>query len=381
MKILRNIALFATLILAACSDNITDNLTQPDEDNRGVITFASMRLRSGGAGSDDYRAWNSSTDAHTMGVFGWHTAFDEENHMFKNVENTYGVSNSAWQSSTEKWTYATPQYWNAYAGKTDFNFIGYMPYNASATLSKTDNNYTLRVPVTFSAPVLTSFPATCPLLCAEPDYEATTGENVIGFKMDQTLVGYNIQFQLGEMMDRVRDFKVKAVKIYGVDLPMGGSVSRTYTLSSTTWTPGNIAWNVTARQTVEKASAISIPGNGAEYSLIVGTPAGQSYSASRWFKWGDDGNAETVTDGVFYTIPSSDFHPVIEVTYDVILFDEGGNEVVTRNVVSTIDYTKFTGFSTSVTPGHIYPIKVKIVPSYLYVLADEDQVSYIILGE
>ena len=80
-----------------------------------------------------------------------------------------------------------------------------------------------------------------------------------------------------------------------------------------------------------------------------------------------------------YLFPARDFNPVFEVTYDAVVVNEEGKEVVTRkNVVSTISFddNNFEKLKTAeaTAMGKARTIHVKIVPDHLYVLADADQI-------
>ena len=85
----------------------------------------------------------------------------------------------------------------------------------------------------------------------------------------------------------------------------------------------------------------------------------------------------------FYAIPDAAFNPTIEVTYDVELEDQNGNNVTTRKDVTNSILLSKTNFSAiqQGTPGHINAIRILIKPRYLYVLADEDKAEGLLLVE
>ncbi len=321
-------------------DNITDEITF-SVGNIGMPSKIASR-----AGEHEHNPWDAEHHANTLGVFGFCEGGTE---IFKNQQLTYNES---------KWEYTPSKYWKEYADKTSFDFFGYMVEAdelPSATLTPSGSSYTLSFPASISNPILTSADNT-PLICHAPQHR-TTEKFAIPFEMDQTLTGYCLQFQLGEKMDNIRDFVIKSVKIYGNNLPTGGTVSRAYTFDGSTWTAGAVTWSVTKSEATHTFTIESGP-------LTVGKDLVQ---------WGD----------AFFAIPSATFNPTIEVTYDVVANDDnnGDNTTITRkDVKSTIilNTTNFKDLATGTT-GEIHPIRIKIVPDYLYVLSDDDHATGVLV--
>ena len=85
-----------------------------------------------------------------------------------------------------------------------------------------------------------------------------------------------------------------------------------------------------------------------------------------------------------YMIPIPAAKPMFEVIYDVVVVDENGKDIVTReNIHSFIEVNEANfGEISQTTLGKIRPVTIKIVPDHLYVLADADQkFSWIVLGD
>lgn len=325
-------------------DNITDEITF-SVGNIGMPSKIASR-----AGEDHtHIAWNPEVHANTLGVFG---LCNDGTEIFKNQQLTYNGS---------RWEYSPTKYWKDYANKNS-DFFGYMveadELPSDASLTSSGNSYTLSFPASISNPILTSADNT-PLICHAPQHR-TTEKFAIPFEMDQTLTGYCLQFQLGEKMDNIRDFVIKSVKIYGNNLPTGGTVSRTYTLNGSTWTAAPVKWeNVTKGNVSEPLSLESAP---------------VTVTSQDWTNWGTQS---------FFAIPHADFNPTIEVTYDVVANDDnnGDNTTITRKDVKSTIILNTTNFSNLVaaTTGEIHPIRIKIVPDYLYVLSDDDHATGVLV--
>ncbi|MBQ3804299.1 MAG: hypothetical protein II844_00645 [Prevotella sp.] len=381
-------------LMTACNSDSDLPLTHPD--GYGEIQFsigsgsipAVTRAGEGTPGLT-YVPYDSIRDPRTMGVFGWYeldgTTFSKAaNRMFNNVSNTahYDVG-----ADVTVWEYEGKKYWIDYLEKSPFDFFGYMPYNENVTIATTDNDdeYKLTMPVEFPDGATFS-PVETALLCAKPIHKVQP-EGTIPFYMDQTLTGYTLVFQLGEKMDSIRDFMIKDVKVYGESLAYKGDVSRTYTWEGLDWEAGNITWANVDTKDVDVADAVSVPylNNGGdsipEYYIdptietdLAPAMPGMLRVTNHPVQWGTP----------IYVIPTDEFAPVFEVTYDVVVQNEENADVVTRkNIKSTISFssTYFQAF-TKGRMGDTHKIRVKIVPDHLYVLADADQTfGYIPLND
>jgi len=379
--------LFLTSALTGCSDE--DFLTTQSDETK-VLSFSigtDMEEITSKA-SSEYRAWHSG-DPTSFGAFGmYNQSLADIAKLFNNQQVTSSVT-TVDDKEVVTWSYDPLKYWVDYTSYKTFDFFGYMPYVAGATLTQGgeghENEYTLSYNATLSNAVLSDV-ANVPLICKEPVHKTKVGE-VINFQMDQTLTGFSLQFKLGDKMANIRDFIIKEVKITGAatTLPTAGTVSRTYTYnpSGGTWTAGDIAW-----------TGVTKNGEAIEYTVpYVNHGIAVAYTDADAVHGVDGGGtlrigysepAETRQWGAnFYAIPSAEFTPTISVKYDVVVVDEDTNDVTTReNIVSTIQFSNsyFDTYTAAGAIGQVNPIVVQIVPDYLYVLADADQrFSYIIL--
>lgn len=355
------IYLAVSAMLTACSSDI--DFTEPDN-MTDEITFSVGNIGmpskiASRAAEHTHKAWNADVHANTLGVFG----FCNDGTIFDNQKVTYNSTGS-------KWEYTPKKYWQEYADKTPFDFFGYMVEDANlpsaAILTSSGSSSTLSFPASLSSPILTSADNT-PLICHTPLHRSASQKLALPFDMDQTLTGYCLQFQLGEKMDALRYFVIKSIKVSGTNLPKAGTVKRTYTFTNDAWTAGTVVWTSVTTSNVTEADAVSIPISSETKQVTVNTH-------TDWVKWGDK---DKVTDGTFYAIPSADFNPTIEVTYDVY---SDASTMTRKDVKSTIilnsgNFQNLTAGNT----GEINPINIKIVPDYLYVLSDDDHATGVLV--
>jgi len=369
MKKLLNIrflfSLALILALAGCSND--DFLTTKSDETK-VVSFSigtGMEEITSKAAAEGYRDWKTG-DPTSFGAYGIYNR-NMTTKLFDNQEVT---------RSDSKWTYTPLKYWADYTWCETFDFFGYMPYKeegvsfTQGTVADV-NKYTLSFPVELSDGVIDNV-ADVPLICHEPVHKTVVGD-VINYQMDQVLTGFTLKFMLGEKMTQIRDFVIKEVKIKGAanEMPYSGIVSRTYTYdpSKDSWTSGDVTWTGVTKKT--EATTFAVPfvdhGNGSATDAYDSTAKtlrlGYSFpnAISQW------GNP-------FYAIPSADFHPDIEVTYDVTVQEEDKSYTTTRtNITSTIKFTESYFNFAAGDVAKVNPIVVQIVPNYLYVLADADQ--------
>ena len=172
-------------------------------------------------------------------------------------------------------------------------------------------------------------------------------------------------------MNKLRHFRIKGVKIYG-KLPIGGTLSRSYTYNGNSWTAEPIKWTNLQTTEFDATTGIALAMNqDAENPASPKDVETLNIDDKDFRRWG----------ATFYAPSTTQFIPTIAVTYDVTMEDEKGTEVITReNVTSTIilDKQYFSTLKPEST-ATIYPINILIQPRYLYVLADQDAWSGFLL--
>ena len=380
------IPLFAFLAsLTACESN---DLPIQHADSYRYITFAARTQKMTTRADDRYESYDPVLRMHprNMGVFGY---YNFATHSFETTGTETGGKNNAifdnikvdYDTSTKTWSTKEEKRWDAYPD-CNFDFFGYMPHSESATLSKpsaTESTYLLTIP--FSMPTINGNPSPilaqkdlrqAPIICAKPEHKGSTTaggsdatfERVVTFLFDQTLTGYNLNFQLDQKMNAIRHFRIKGVKIYGKGLATGGNVSRSYTWSNNEWTAKAIQWSDLNKEIITEENAIQLAKDkNSKTPFTPGANESMVIDDSKYHRWGT----------TFYAIADASFVPTIAVTYDVILKDEKGEPVTRQDVTSTIILgNKYFETLNPAQTAAIYNINILIQPRYLYVLADQD---------
>lgn len=362
----------ACVSLFSCSNE--DFLTTASDETKQVtFSFGNDFIESKG-----YRAWKDG-DPTSIGVHAiYNQQLESKAKFFDNQQVT-------WNSGESKWEYTPLKYWADYTWCTSFDFFGYMPYVAGATLTNPEaNSFTLSYPYSLPADsAMTSRVNNVPLICNKPIHKTVTGQT-ISYQMDQTLAGFRLKFVMAEdtrseKMAVIRDFVIKEVRVKGAaeTLPVSGTVSRTYTWSAGAWSAGTPTWSSVTTNVAAidcKVPFVDHDGAGTIYGSdgVVKDSLRIGYSNSQRSQWGAD----------FYAIPSATFTPTIEITYDVEVADiipatgvpTGTFTKTRRNLTASIELnpTNFETY-TSGQAGVMNDIIITIAPEYLYVLADADQ--------
>lgn len=375
-----------TMVLIGMNACESSDLPIQHADSYDYITFA-VKTQKTQTRAQEYEGYDASRHPQTLGVFGYYnlpahnfTSAEGTNHaIFNNETVEYDTQSGNWKTDPER-------KWDDYKNN-NFDFFGYMPQNAQASLTKSstsESTYVLSIPYTIpqlndkASPILFDLKQ-APIICALPEHkEGTTAagtektfERVVEMKFVQTMTGYYLNFQLDTRMNKLRHFRIKGVKIYG-KLPTGGTLSRSYTFKENSWTAEPIKW--TNLQTTEFDASTGI-------ALAMNQDAENPASPK-------DGETLNIDDkdfrrwgATFYAPSTTQFIPTIAVTYDVTMEDEKGMEVITRKDVTSTIILNQQYFSTlkPESTATIYPINILIQPRFLYVLADQDAWSGFLL--
>jgi len=380
------LALMFTLALVGCSN---DDFLTTQSDEAKVVSFSigTDMPKIVSKARDGYRDWTEN-DPQSFGAFGMY------DRNFANIDKLF--RNQRVNRVGSAWTYTPLKYWADYTWCETFDFFGYMPYVADATLTQggvgSENEYTLSFPVTLGdadsdgiIDAVTSTASKVPLICHAPVHKTEVGD-VINYEMDQVLTGFSLKFMLGTKMTALRDFVIKEVKIKGAEneMPYSGTVSRTYTYdpSKDSWSSGDVMWTDIVNSTTATEFTVPFVDHDGDKTIYDST------NGTGTLRIGYSDPVETVADArqwgnPFYAIPSASFNPTIEVTYDVTVKDENGAYITTRSdIVSTIKFKddNFTTYTAAGAVAKVNPIVVQIIPDYLYVLADADQrIGYLLV--
>lgn len=383
MKKKQYITLLTTVLIGmnACESS---DLPIQHADSYDYITFA-VKTQKNQTRAQEYEGYDASRHPHTLGVFGYYNLSDHDfasaegtnQAIFNNEKVNYDEISGNWKTNPER-------KWDDY-NSNNFDFFGYMPQNAQASLTKSstsESTYVLSIPYTIpqlydkDSPILFDLKQ-APIICALPEHkEGTTAagtektfERVVEMRFDQTMTGYYLNFQLDTRMNKLRHFRIKGVKIYGT-LPTGGTLSRSYTYNGNSWTAEAIKWTDLQTKEFDANNGIAL----AKDAESPASPAANdtlNLNDTKFRSWG----------ATFYAPSTTQFIPTIAVTYDVTMEDENKTEVITRKDVTSTIILNQKYFSTlkPESTATIYPINILIQPRFLYVLADQDAWSGFLL--
>lgn len=386
--IISSIALLAGL--TACSSN---DMPIQHSDQYDNITFT-VETQKVVTRANDYEEYNPEQHPLQMGVFGYQANSQTSDHTLLNDFNNQQVT---FDKSQKNWGYGEPKKWEDYKETRFFDFLAYMPCHentgnpANITIqtdaAKNTETYTLSVPYPPTTSASTSTTAStspflfdsksAPIICALPEHREVkeadgtkkSFDHTVRFQFDQTLIGYKLLFKLDPKMGVIRQFHIKNVQITG-EIPISCTISRKFTYNKTTqvWTAEGIQWTGITLQKFTKDNPVIIPYKEPTSSETTSESSATSSSlvvpSTDFAQWG----------GTFYTIPYAAFEPTIQVTYDVEMKAQDGNNIVTRKDVTSsiiLNKSNFGSFNSSAT-ATIYPIRILIQPRYLYVLTDQD---------
>lgn len=385
MKKKQYITLLTTVLIGmnACESS---DLPIQHADSYDYITFA-VKTQKTQTRAQEYEEYDASRHPQTLGVFGYYNLPD---HNFASAEGTnqaiFNNETVNYDETSGNWKTTPERKWDDYKNK-NFDFFGYMPKNAQASLTKSstqESTYVLSIPYTIPqlydkpSPILFDLKQ-APIICALPEHkEGTTAagtektfERVVEMKFDQTMTGYYLNFQLDTRMNKLRHFRIRGVKIYGT-LPTGGTLSRSYTFKGNSWTAEAIKWTDLQTTEFDATTGIALAKDkDAEYPASPAANDTLNLNDTKFRRWG----------ATFYAPSTTLFVPTIAVTYDVTMEDEKGTEVITRKDVTSTIILNQQYFSTlkPESTATIYPINILIQPRFLYVLADQDAWSGLLL--
>lgn len=379
------ITLLTTVLIGmnACESS---DLPIQHADSYDYITFA-VKTQKTQTRAQVYEGYDASRHPQTLGVFGY---YNLPAHNFTSAEGTnYAIFNNEtveYDTQSGNWKTNPERKWDDYKSN-NFDFFGYMPQNAQASLTKSstqESTYVLSIPYTIQingnpSPILFDLKQ-APIICAQPEHkEGTTAggtektfERVVEMKFDQTMTGYYLNFQLDTRMNKLRHFRIKGVKLYGT-LPTGGTLSRSYTFNGKSWTAENIKWTDLKTTNFDASTGIALAKDkDAENPASPAANDTLNLNDTKFRRWG----------ATFYAPSTTLFVPTIAVTYDVTMEDEKNKkEITTRKDVTSTIILNQQYFSTlkPESTATIYPINILIQPRFLYVLADQDAWSGFLL--
>lgn len=251
-------------------------------------------------------------------------------------------------------TPTAPEYtisWNGNAQSTglaletgDYKFYGYAPKQNDASFD--NSNKTLTIP---NIPGLSEKDMLVIKPCSTIVESKDIGKNkTVSLQMDHLMAKVTPQFSINSEYNKLRDIRIKKIEFFFESAP-------TYTATVTyTDDPYSVAWQ--SDDTSEKTTATA-------FSTTNSTNLTNAATAH----------------GLCYIVPDQDVSNLkMTVTYDV--YDKKqqlvrSNETATNKVVVKVGGTT----KTKLEAGKNYLLNIQIVPTYLYVLSDNDESSVLVI--
>lgn len=312
---------------------------------------------------DGYRWYSPKMHPTTMGM--WASCDGEQ--IWNNLQHTYA-------NNGDKWEYSKPLGWGNDLKYTDwtedarYEFCCYMPYAASG--------------VTYRNKILTI--ANQPLITADADkaqrYYIThdllhangsgpgqdrQGNRICPSKMDLIYARYQLEFKLGTQMNQIRRFEITGIKVYDTAVKAQADFARDYDLKKDILT-----------------EVVGSTASSSKKVLLTGTLRINAQDNSSWLPYCSDGTSSSAgsTPSYFYILKGHTLeHIRLDITYNV--YDLAG-AMTRQNVTSSLTLSiRQDGQGNFTTTGHhtVNRIQIQIVPSYLYVLSENDDPNTLII--
>lgn len=226
----------------------------------------------------------------------------------------------------------------------DYGFYGYAPQQNGAEFVNT--NKTLTIP---NIPGLsnTDFLVINPCSATVTSDDLLRGKRTVSLQMDHLMAKITPQFYINSDYNQLRDIRIKEVELFFESAP---TYTATITYNNTSY---SVAWS---------------SGNTSAKTTVTAFSTTNSTNLT---------NAATA-HGHCYIVPDQDVSNLkMTVTYDV--YDKKqqlvrSNETATNKVVVKVRGTT----KTKLEAGKNYLLNIQIIPTYLYVLSDNDESSVVI---
>lgn len=226
-----------------------------------------------------------------------------------------------------------------------YNFYGYAPKIDNATFVNSTKTLTIpSIPALYDKDLVVINP------CSETVVKGDIGtQKTVPLKMDHLLAKITPCFYLNSEYAELRDIKIKNVEFFFDSAPIyTATISYTTSSYSTIWSLPSSTSNkksVATYKETEDSKLTNLPTTTTEY-------------------------------GHFYIVPQqSAANLKMKVTYDV--YDKGNPAVVTReNATATNQIKKLPS---TLEAGTNYKLNIQVVPTYLYILSDNDQSSVLVI--
>lgn len=243
---------------------------------------------------------------------------------------------------------------NIYLEKDIYTLYAYMPQREGTKLTNANATDNTNASLTFTN--IPGIGSEDIMVSQAADITVGSTEQTVALKMDHLLARITLQFTINAEYNNLRTIKIRKVDF---SLPETNPI-KTYSSTITYGTDRPTVWNAPSSQSTEPNTTYNI------YS-------GEQNNGRQIL------STDPTTLGVCYVVPIQSIEGLqMRVTYDVL--DKAGvvtrpNEVVTNKVIIKQNSTAVN----KLTAGNNYKLNIQVIPTYLYVLSDNDQGSVLVI--
>lgn len=229
----------------------------------------------------------------------------------------------------------------------DYNFYGYAPKTDNASFDNTNKTLTIRdIPGLSEKDMLVIKP------CSTEVESKDIGKNkTVSLQMDHLMAKVTPQFSINSEYNKLRDIRIKKIEFFFESAPTY-TATVTYTVDSY-----SVAWKS--------------DGTSAKTAVIAFSDANNSKNLT----------TTAAAYGHCYIVPDQDISSLkMKVTYDVydkqqqLVRPDATAENTVKIKVSSATLTKLES-------GKNYKLNIQIIPTYLYVLSDNDESSVLVIND
>ena len=259
------------------------------------------------------------------------------------------------QPYTMSWVNNSKLSANLWLETGDYKFYGYAPQQDGASFDNTNKTLTIRnIPGLSDKDMLVINPCSATVTSAE-----LGGTKTVSLQMDHLMAKITPYFYINSTYNNLREIEIKSVKFTLED-------SKTFQ-ANVTYNDNNLSytttWEASVSTSVQEIPLFKDNSNTINF-LTTSSTGAQSY-------------------GQCYIVPSQNGQDItnlkMTVTYDV--YDKKQqrvreNETATNKVVVKVNSTT----KTKLEAGKNYKLNIQIIPTYLYVLSDNDESSVLVIS-
>ena len=250
----------------------------------------------------------------------------------------------------------------------EYKFYGYAPHLEGSTFDNTTKTLTIpNIPGLFDKDMLVINPCSATVTSAE----LLRGTKTVSLQMDHLMAKITPYFYIYEPYNGLRDIEIKSVTFSLAD-------ANTYTVSQQTTDDGQqTKYSQQTTDNGQRTGAFWVEEEATSSETTVTVFSDNSEAIT--FLTTPASTEEAQPYGQCYVVPGQDITLLkMTVTYNV--YDKKGDivrpdETATNSVVVKVGGTT----KTTLEAGKNYKLNIQIIPTYLYVLSDNDESSVLVI--